>query len=265
MSTLIKEIMGVRSLFGGCLPNSPSNEQIAEELCATYQDVSNKANNTGAAWQVETYTLVVTAGTRIYQLDPALVTKFYKALNVTTVPANDAEPEVPLEFTEIEYLPQEWAWLAQNQGQLMFSNHASGLVAFYRKIDDTVGEQIWAELRPTPNKTESYKILYQVGAWWDGVFSASGQELTAILPNKEYRFHFRSIVARNLLRADKVRWSYGDDTTKYARIYKGLDDRINEGKQAFEDHLATLDNSDIVELMSWSDENIPYDDGIRYR
>lgn len=252
-------------MLGDCLPNAPSIEEIGEELSAVYQDVSNLANNTGAAWQIETYTLAVTAGTRTYQLDPALVTKFYKALAVTTVPANDGEPEFTLEFTELEHLPAEWGWLGQNQGQLMYSNHASGVLAFYRKISDSTGEQIFVELRPTPNKAESYKILYQVGAWWDSAFSAEGQQSAVILPNKEFRFHFRALAAKNLLGSDKVRWSFGDDSEKYKRISRSIDDRIARGAQAFENHLATLDNEDCVELLSWSDINDPYLSPVRYR
>jgi len=257
MATLLDEILGVRSMLVNPLSQSPTPEDIIEELENVYQTVTNMGNNSGNSWQIETVTLVTTAGTREYQLDSDLVQDFYKPLLVTTVPENDSQPEYQLEFTELESLPSEWAWLGQNQGSLLWTSHSSQVIAFYRKMG-VDSEEIWCEMRPTPNSTQQYKILYQVGDWWSNLAVTN-----YTLPNKEFRFHFRALAARNLL--PKTRWSYGDDTAKKAEIKENLDRRIAMGTPILNDHLMSLDNSDAVAISSYADEVDSYVYPFRYR
>lgn len=259
-STLMNELNGVRSMLGNPLPQAPTIKDITEELEAVYQENTNIGNNTGIAWQVDSFVLTATAGQRTYVLDPDVVIDFYKALTVTTVPTSDSDPEYTLEFTEIEHLPQEWAWLGQNQGILLDSSHSSGLVAFYRQLG-RAGEEIVCELRPTPNSTQQYTVWYQVGDWWERVFQNSDTAYT--LPNKEYRFYFRALAARNLL--PKCQWSYGQDKERYENIKEMLDRRIVMSKKVYDDGLATIDNADVIRLDSYADTVDPYYDYLRYR
>lgn len=258
-NTLLNEILGVRSILGNPLPQSPSPEEILEELEAVYQDVTNLANNTGNAWAVDSFNITTVAGTRAYQLQPTEVTNFYKALIVTTVPPDSSTPEYTLEMAELEHLPQEWAWLSQNQGSLFWTSHSSQLVAFYRKMG-TAGEEIWCELRPTPNSVQEYKILYQQGHWWD-VATTKGTGFQ--LPHQEYKFHFRAQAAWNLL--PRCRWSYGDDSGKLASIKTMLEGRIAKGAKSFDDYIAALDNQDTVWLDSYADIIDPYYYPLRYK
>ena len=261
MATLLEEILGVRSILGNPLPQSPSPDEIIEELEAVYQDVTNTANNTGNAWSTDSLTITTVAGQRVYELDPAKVANFSKALIVTTVPPDTSTPEYVLEFTEQEHLPQEWAWLSQNQGSLYWTSHSSQLIAFYREMTAT-GEKTYCEMRPTPNSAQDYKVLYQVGTWWSLVNNAA-TPTEYVLPHKPYKFHFRAIAANRLL--PKTRWSYGDDTMKKKEIAAMLDRRIAENKDSFEDYIATLDNADVTWLDSYADIVDPYLYPIRYR
>lgn len=251
--TLLTEINGVRSMLGDPLNQAPSIKEIMEELEAVYQEQTNLGNNTGHAWNVNSITLTVSAGQRTTIIDPGKATDFYKALVVTTVPTSDSNPEYTLEFTEIASLPQEWAFLGQNQGGLFSSSHSAMFIAFYRKMG-TLGEEIVCEMRPTPNSTQQYTVWYQVGDWWDKV--SANNDFAYQLPNKEFKFYFRALAARNLL--PKAKWSYGDDKDRYAKIATMLDGRIARGEKIFTDHLASLDNSDIVVLDSWADTVDPY-------
>jgi hypothetical protein len=253
-STLMTEINGVRSMLSNPLLQAPTIKDIVEELEAVYQENTNLSNNTGLPWQVNSFTLTATAGQRTYILDPDEVTDFYKALTMTTVPTSDSTPEYTLEFVEIEHLPEEWAWLSQNQGVLLDAGHSSHLAAFYRKMG-TLGEEITCELRPTPNSTQQYTVWYQVGDWWDRVFDNS--DTAYIMPNKEYRFYFRALAARNLL--PKAQWSFGQNADQKNEIKEMLDRRIALSKKVYDDGLAAIDNAGIVRLESWADTVDPYE------
>lgn len=255
---VLTEVLGVRSLLADPLNNAPSMDDIIEALEEVYQYVTNLTNNTGNAWQVDTLTISTTAGTREYQLDSEEVVDFYKALRVTTVPPDDSNPEYILEFTEVEQLSREWSWLGQNNGQLFSSSHSAQVIAFYRKLG-TDGEELWCEFRPTPNADEDYKVLYQVGDWWDRVF-AQGDMLYS-LPNREYRFHLRRLAAELLL--PKTQWSYDKvaDNARKMEIASVLSNAIARGSKAFDEHIASLDNADILQLDVWSDTQ----DGYNYR
>lgn len=235
------------------LPQSPSFRDILDELEAEYQHVTNDTNNTGNAWQTNTYTLTTTAG----QYDYQIVTDnddFFKALSVTTVPENvDADPQYVLEFTEFEHLPKEWAWLGQNKGQYMTSSHDSQLIAFYRKIA-TTGEQIWCRLAPTPAQTQDYTILYQVTDWWPLVDASNSR--TWKLPHSSQRFYIRSLVAQNLLMSGRVRWSY-DNLQNYKMgelVEKGLEIKLKRYEAVYNEYKDSLDNPDIVMADAWADE-----------
>lgn len=251
-STPLTEIFGVRAMLNSPLNQSPSVLQIVEELEAEYQTLSNDLNNTSNAWAVETYTLTATQGVRAYQIT---ATDFFKALVVTTVPANDAAPENVLEFTELEHLPQEWSWLGENHGQLLDSRHSSALIAFYRKLG-TTGEEIWCEIRPTPIQTETYKITYMVGDWWSRVFGNSNY--TYSLPHPPMKHLIRAMVAKNLLLKGAVKWSYdpAENLRRAQFTLQSLEDKIARYNKIYQEYKDGLDGADIVYTTSWAQENI---------
>jgi len=266
-STLAKEIMGVRAVLDDPLPQSPSADNIIQALEEVYQWVTNRTNNTGNSWQVDTYTLTTVANQRVYDLtDDLLIATvsggFYKPLIVTTIPDDTNTPEVILEFTELESLPHEWAWLSANNGNLYFSSHSGRYIAFYRQLSQasgSTGERLMLEIRPTPSKVENYKILYQVGNWWDRVFETNPSDaLDYRLPHQEYRFHLRRLAARTLL--PRARWTHDEayNDMKRKEIALSLQVEIDHSAEAFEAHIASLDQADVIRLDSWADDVDPY-------
>lgn len=258
-TTALDEVLGVRSLLNNPLSQAPSFKDILEELEAEYQNVFNETNNTGNAWQVCEYTLTTTEGQRRYRIAPP---QFYKALAVTTVPADDnTDPQYPLEFTELEHLPQEWAWLGENKGQLLYSSHDAQMVAFYRKLGKMGAEQ-WVELRPTPTRTQQYTILYQITDWWvtnsTSLDSTSHPLSSTKMPHSSQRFYIRALVAQNLLLTGKVQWQFDDKfNLEMGKIVAdGLKTKIERYKPVFDEYKDSLDNPDITYISSWADDNV---------
>lgn len=244
MSSLLTEIHGVRSILGNPLSNAPSPEDIAEALEEVYQYATNRTNNTGNAWQIGTLNIVTVAETTTYQIQTQY-DDFYKALSVVTVPETSSDPEYTLEFVEVEHIPSEWQWITSSGGRLYASTHSGKYIAFYRKMG-TDGETIWCEMRPAPDDVETYKITYQVGDWWNRV-----ADTDYTMPHKEHRFHLRRLAAQTLL--PKCKWNYGDNNQIKAEIREVLDRAIMMGAKAFEDHIASLDQANVVELELFGD------------
>lgn len=253
-TTLQKEILGVRSLLGEPLDNAPSVVEIIEALEEVYQHVTNLTNNTGNAWQTSTVEFTTTVGVREYEIQPNRATNFYKPLVVTTVPANTTtEPEYILQMVEQEHLSQEWSWLSQNNGVLFYSSHSAFWVAFYQKISSK-GNGVYCEIRPTPNKVETYKILYQVGDWWNTM--ETGEKFDFLMPHHEHRFYLRRLAVNVLLDKKKVRWHYNKtENEREADKLRLLNtETLKELKPSFEAHIASLDNADIITLETYGDK-----------
>jgi hypothetical protein len=231
--------------LGSPLDNSPSVEDIAEAIEEVYQLVVNRTNNTGNAWQIQTINIDTVAETTVYQIDTQF-NDFYKALSVVTIPTG-TEPEYRLEFVEVEHMPQEWEWITSEGGRLFASTHSAQYIAFYRKLGSD-GETLWCEIRPVPSGVESYKITYQVGDWWSRITDTGYG-----MPHKEQRFHLRRLAASTLLH--KCRWSYDEarNLSKKAEISAILDRAIAMGAPAFEEHISSLDQANVVELETFGD------------
>jgi hypothetical protein len=246
MASLLDEIYGVRSVLANPLEQSPSVEDIVEALQEVYQFATNRTNNTGNGWQINTTTIVALEGVFVYEISTPF-NDFYKALSVVTIPEND-DPEYALEFVEVEHIPTEWQWVTEQGGTLYGSStHSGRYIAFYRKMG-TDGETIWCEIRPVPAQDENYKITYQVGDWWERVTSTDYE-----FPHKEFKFHLRRLAASTLL--PKCRWSYDANANRERKLEIGatLDRAIEMGAPAFDAHIASLDQANVVELETYSD------------
>lgn len=271
-TTVMKEVMGVRGFLGDPLPQSPSTDQILEELEAEYQHITNRANNTGNSWLVNDYHLESVAGQQDYRLDID-VNQFHKPLSVTTIPegsvityesgktgltinaenAGRAEENI-LELTELEHMPAGYNWLKMSGGSAFGSNHSSELLAIYRKMSPS-GEKIVVQIRPVPNTSgQNYRILYQVTDWWDSLFEADNS-LAQKLPNSSQRMFIRALVAMNLLGKGVVKWALNSNYNmeRAKLIAPGLKLRIDRYEGAFEEYLTSLDNPDITYSDNWAD------------
>src|SRR5881394_1164506 len=104
-------IFQVRRRMNNPLYQSPSPRQILDRAIDEYRNATMRANNTGNAWAVKEFTLTTVDGQRRYVISAA---DFSKALLIATVPSSVpgvVEPEIPLEFTQIEQLPNDWEFL----------------------------------------------------------------------------------------------------------------------------------------------------------
>ncbi len=249
MSSVLNEVIAIRSLLNNPLPQSPSFESILEGIEAEYTLATQQTNNKGNAWQKAEVSFTTSAGVREYQIltDD---NDFDKPLVVTTVPANNsAYPEYVLEFTEVENISKEWGWTGTNKGQFTMSSHDSQLIAFFHKLTDE-GDEVWCELRPTPSKAQVYKVMYQVGDWWARVFAT--QDLGYNLPYSMHKHYLRALVAQNLLY--KCRWSFdavADAMTK-KEIGETLANQISRHKPVYDEWIGSLVVPDVIEASAWA-------------
>jgi hypothetical protein len=254
-TTLDKEVYGVRDILRSPLPQSPSFRDIVHELEAEYQHVTNETNNTGNAWQVASYDLETVADQRVYEILPEDGFDYFKPLNITYIP-DGSDRQHTVEMTELENIPKEWAWINQQSNPFVFASSEGQFIAFYGSIDED-GTHTNVEIRPTPDRVQTYTILYQVSDWWALIGASVGsREFT--MPFSSQKFYIRSLVAQNLLMKGAVKWSTDDNyNLKMGEIVgKGLEVRIQRYNKVFEEYKLSLDHPDVVEIDSWIDSVI---------
>lgn len=255
-NTVQDEVLGVRGMLNAPLPQSPSYQDILDELEAEYQHITNSTNSVGNSWQVANYTLTTQAGVYDYAISPSN-DDFFKALNVTTVPdPASTDPQYLLEFTELENIPKEWSWISSNKGQYLYSSHDSQVIAFYRQITPGAGATWRCQIRPVPSEVQEYNILYQVTDWWNMILTTLGTSFP--LPHSSQRFYIRALAAQNLLLKGTVMWSFSSESNeKIAQsVSKGLDIKLARYKEGFDEYRSSLDNPDVTYVDCWADDYV---------
>lgn len=251
MSSVLEEVIAIRSLLKNPLPQSPSFENIVDAMEAEYLLATNQTNNKGNAWQKDSVIFQTVAGISEYQIEVD-DNNFDKALVVTTIPSDANQfPEYVLEFTEVENITKEWAWKGQGKGQYMRSSHDSQLIAFFHKLTDD-GDEIWCEIRPTPSKSQRYKIMYQSADWWSKVFNTT-DNFEFKLPYAPHKHYFRTLIAESLLY--RCRWSMDKqaDITEKQEIGMTLERNLARYKPAFDEWIDTLVVPDVIQGTAWID------------
>lgn len=211
-----------------------------------YENAVGRANNTGNAWGINEFTLTTTADTRRYEITAA---DFGKALTVTTVPDSVYAPESNLEFTQLEQLPNDWAWLSQTSNNWFglwqgYISQSARYVAFYRKLGAT-GFKHYLEIRPAPIAGELYRVLYQVGQWSSSIPS----DLDFELPLPQLNFYFIALVSLGLL--DSAKWADGED--KSAKLRASLNFDLVRYEDTFKNYIASLSTAQVVFSESYAD------------
>lgn len=246
----------IRRRLDGPLHQTPSPKQILELGIDEYSNATMKANNSGNAWAVKELTVTALADTRRYEITAA---DFAKALLVATVPQNELqEPEMILEFTQIEQIPREWAWLSDSPSFSLWLWNVSQnarYAAVFRESTST-GFRNYLELRPTPEAGEEYRVLYQVGNWSGGI--TSDNLIDFKLPFPELDFYFITLVADGLLAYCK--WSNDpvENAMKAKTLSQSFEKALARYDQTFRDFIASLSVSDIVYADSFGETNIYY-------
>lgn len=239
----------VRERLRDPIAQRPSPKRILARALDEYQNAVQTANNLGDAWAIGEFTLTAQAGIRRYEITQM---DFGKPLLVATVPADDYERELSLEFTQVEQLPKDWAWLKDvgNWGLLWQwdVSHSARYVAFWRALE-AKGYKYYCELRPVPTKAEDYRILYQVGEW----ASKLPEDLDFAFPLRELDFYFTALVALGVL--DDTRWSRDEaaDLRRAAQIKESLLFDLGRYKETFDNYIASLSQSQTVMAESYAD------------
>lgn len=229
---------------------SPDPKTILRRARDEYQHATQKVSNRGDAWAIKEFTLAASTNVRRYLISQA---DFGKALLVATVPEDAQHYEIELEFTQLEQLPTQWAWLSSTQSaySLWYSSGVSQsarYVAFFRQLDAT-GFQNYLEIRPTPKAAENYRILYQVGEW--------GSQLPASLvfafPFPELDFYFVTLVANCLLPV--TRWTENAEADRAAKteLKLALVEDLQRYQSTFDDFVSSLSHSKMVFADSFAD------------
>ena len=240
-----------KRLGGKTLPQSPTPAQILERGIDEYQNATIRGNNTGNAWAVSEFTLNTTDDTRRYEIT---VPDFSKALLVSTVPdVASIYGERPLEFTQLEQLPNEWGWLSNSNGWCgLFGGNRGGqaaYVAFYRQVAQATGFKNYMELRPSPKGVEQYRVLYQSGDWATKMTS----DLTFDLPFGDVSFYFVTLIADGLL--PYCRWSNDENQNMAMRqmLKAAFTQDLQRYERTFQDFIASLTVTDTIMSESFGE------------
>lgn len=216
-----------------------------------YTNSTLKANNTGNAWAVNEYTQTAVADTRRYEIT---VADFSKALLVATVPSSVTgvvEPEKVLEFTQLEQLPKDWAYLADTGGWSLWFDNVSQrgrYVAVYRRSEAS-GFKVYLEIRPTPKAGELYRVLYQVGDWSGNIPT----DLNFAFPFPELNFYFLTLVSDSLLPISRWSADAKENDAEMKRLSYGFTKDLARYQQTFDNFVASLSVSNMVMAESYAD------------
>lgn len=162
MATLLEQCSNVRRSLGDALPMNPSLSQTWQAVIRQGQSFYNQLNNTSAAWATGEIQLTVQANVSDYQINAP---NWGKCMLVSTVDAgNPGHWERWVPFYEPQNLllaydgPRDGAnWF---QGWIDGSQHTALGIAFLRQ-----GNAIIARIRPVPQASATYNILYSIGNW----------------------------------------------------------------------------------------------------
>lgn len=233
---------------------APSPRQIVARGIDEYANAVMRANNTGNAWAVKEHTLTADEGIRRYDLSD--VPAFGKALLITYLPQSSGpgDPEIPLEFTQIEQLPREWGWLADT-GEYSFW----GLLGWRRRRQyaavfrtlETDGFRSNIEIRPTPKGGDQFRILYQVGQWEPAVRERLQDDVNFDFPFPELDFYFTSLVAHAMLPYTKWTAAEAMNAVKRSELKTALQEDMFRYETTFSDWVRSLSVTDQVFAVNY--------------
>lgn len=249
----VQFINRVRRRLNNPLAQAPTDRQILDRGIDELRNATMTANNTGNAWAVEEYTVTTEADTRRYEVT---ANDFGKALLVCTVPSTVpgvVEPEMPLQFTQLEQLPRDWAWLSDTGWWwslwLCDVSQRSRYAAFFNFLDGSAGFKTVMEIRPTPQAGELYRVLYQVGDWSQSMNSTVAFQF----PFPSLDFHFVTLISDSLLPV--ARWTHDENANirQAVALERGYAKDLERSTPTWEDYISSLSVSDIVWSESFAD------------
>lgn len=203
-------------------PQKPGLHEVLGAVLTHTQNLYNEASNSNEAWATGKYFLTVNANQEDYLL--VLDGSAGKILLVTTwQPTNPNHIERPINFYDVQNLNFEWD-LPANVGIAGWWNwdgspNTAARIAFYNEDGST-----YARIKPIPQQTAQYRILYTIGDW----VSSAGIASSPILSNHHQLIEVRA--ARSVLPAA----SWFDDDVRDAAKRKEIWASINEDERLFQ-------------------------------
>jgi crotonobetainyl-CoA:carnitine CoA-transferase CaiB-like acyl-CoA transferase len=200
-------------------PQKPSYRHLLHVGVGAIQHRLNRVQNTGRAWAVGEAALDVSSGTADYTL-PAVGSG--KVLDVVTYDAsNEDREERQIPFHDLSDVADGWnEW-----------GEGAARIAFYRKGGTG---QLWARVRPVPTSSESYRVLYSVGAW------AANADLGSSPLLAQFHNLFVLEIAQAGLPAAEWFADEKENRLKRAELRSYLQERIAEQSKEFDVHVASL-------------------------
>jgi hypothetical protein len=150
------------NISGLLMEPRPIDRQLFHALTRECQSFTNRLSNTSKAWDTGEWDLRVTANAGEYEVGDS---RFGKPLSVTTAdPGDPGHYETPVDFFEVQNLSFDWNLpndfdASANVGG---SNHSALRMAFFRKDN-----QWRVRVRPVPQASALYRVLFSVGPWAD--------------------------------------------------------------------------------------------------
>lgn len=175
MATIQEMMSNIRLRLGDPLPEKPGPRPLLKAVLDHTQGLYNQLNNVSRGWSTKEVPLQVQAGSDDYLI---AASDFGKPLLVFTQDsANPSHWERPVSFYEIQNL--HLAYQGPKDGANAFasadgSNHTAAGLAFYR----VEGNAVRARVRPVPQASAMYRIIYMTGDWSSNAALDSSPVLT---------------------------------------------------------------------------------------
>lgn len=175
MATIADMIFAVRERLGDPYQHAPSQRHILRYVLDQTQSLFNQIANSNETWAVSDTTLTVSPNVEEYQLQ--ITGKPF--LMYTQDLSNPSHYERPIRVYDLQNLLLSYE--GPRNGAYMFpafaysSNHTAAGVAFYQKD----GADGWfARIRPVPQLSAQYRIIYGIGNWADSAALQSAPVLS---------------------------------------------------------------------------------------
>lgn len=188
MSSITESISRVRELLDYPKESKPQIHRVYGAVIRHLQNRFNELNNTAEAWAYGETTLSAVDGTDTYTVS---ATAFGKPISVVTYSTDDTHFERPVQMVKMSDIVFDWSVprnIADGWWSLDGSTHSATRIAFYR---DAGTNTVKCVLRPIPQASATYRILYTVGDWTDDVALTS----TPLLSEHHHIFEIPAALA----------------------------------------------------------------------
>lgn len=208
----------------------PSSLYLLQTVTTNIQCLLNELVNTGRPWVVGEFLLTI--GPNATEIVVPVGDEVGKVLEVLTYAPHDPDHiEEIIPCYELQRLA--WDFNLPRSVDIPYSNsgHSAQRIAFYRKEGVN---QLYAQIRPLPQETATYKVLYSVGQWAE----TAALEESPLLPQ-----HHHLVVCQTALDALPAAEWWDDEKMnrdRRAELRASLEPRIEKYSNQFRRHIRSI-------------------------